>query len=212
MVISPLAAHQSRVLELFAQLLEYPHQGLARTARECSAVVANDNAEAATLLEQFAAFVDRTPYHILEEVFTATFDLNANRHPYIGYHLFGEAYKRSVFMLELRDRYRRFGFSEGSELPDHIAVILRFMSLCSDQDVVAELGRDAIMISLDPMIVPGDLEPAVEEGEEGPPPMFDVGDDYSRVLRALKLILEAYVGTPSEIEVIPIPDQSRLVS
>ena len=212
MVATELATQQSRVLELFAQLLEYPHPGLAGTARECSTVIAQENAEAAALLEQFATFVERTPYNILEEVFTATFDLNANRHPYIGYHLFGEAYKRSVFMLELRDRYRRFGFSEGAELPDHISVILRFMSLCPDEDVVAELGRDAIMVSLDPMIVPGDLEPAVEEGEEGPPPMFDVGDDYSRVLRALKLILEARFGAPSEIEVIPLPDQSRLVS
>lgn len=212
MVATELATQQSRVLELFAQLLEYPHAGLARTARECGATIATESAEAAALLEQFAAFVERTPYHILEEVFTATFDLNANRHPYIGYHLFGEAYKRSVFMLELRDRYRKHGFSEGSELPDHISVIMRFMSLCPDQDIVAELARDAIMFSLDPMIVPGDLEPNMDEGEEGPPPMFDVGDDYSRVLKALKLVLELRFGPPSQLEVIPLPDQSRLVS
>ncbi len=212
MVAAQPSTQRSRVLELFAQLLEYPHPGLARTARECSAALANENAEAAALLEQFAAFVERTPYNILEEVFTATFDLNANRHPYIGYHLFGEAYKRSVFMLELRDRYHKHGFDHGAELADHIAVMLRFMSLCPDQNVVAELGRDAIIPSLDPMIVPGDLEPVVEGEEEGPPPMFDVGDDYSRVLRALKSVLEARFGLPSEIEVIPLPDQSRLVS
>ncbi|MGH7659780.1 MAG: nitrate reductase molybdenum cofactor assembly chaperone [Vulcanimicrobiaceae bacterium] len=200
------------MLELFAQLLEYPHAGLAGTARECSALIVQENAEAAALLEQFAKFVERSPYNILEEVFTATFDLNANRHPYIGYHLFGEAYKRSVFMLELRDRYRKYGFDHGAELADHVSIILRFMSLCPDQTVVGELARDAIIISLDPMILPGELEPNLDEGEEGPPPMFDVGDDYSRVLRALKLILEARFGAPSEIEVIPIPDQSRLVS
>ena len=156
------------------------------------------------------AFVKRTPRSTLEEVFTATFDLNAGRHPYIGFHLFGEAYKRSVFMLELRDRYRKYRFEHGSELADHLSVMLRFMAICDDEEIKGELARDALIRSLEPMMVSADAEP-VAEGEEGPV-FFDVGDDYSRVLQALRLVLIHRYGMPSELEIIPIPDQSRLVS
>ena len=199
-----------RVLEQFADLLGYPYPGLATTARECSAAVAQESPEAAELLREFAAFVERTPYNVLEEIFTATFDLNASRHPYVGYHLFGEAYKRSVFMLELRDRYKQYDFNEGLEMPDHVAIMLRFMSRCPDYDTVAELCRDALLVTLEPMMAL-EIEAPVEEGEEIPP-FFDVGDDYSRVLQALRLVLLARYGAPAELEVIPLPEQSRLVS
>ena len=202
--------HETRVLELFAELLEYPHRGLARTARECSAAVASDNPEAVALLKQFAAFVERVPFNTLEEVYTATFDLNASRHLYIGYHLFGEAYKRSVFMLELKNRYRAHGFNEGLELTDHLAIMLRFMAGCPEKSVVEEIALEAVIPSLDPMIVCDEAEPVVE-GEEQPP-FFDIGDDYSRVLKALRLVLLARFGEPAQLEVIPLPDESRLVS
>lgn len=198
------------MLELFAELLEYPHRGLATTARECSAEIASDNPEAAALLTQFAAFVERIPYNTLEEVYTATFDLNASRHLYIGYHLFGEAYKRSVFMLELRERYRTHGFEEGMELTDHLAIMLRFMARCPDKGAVEELALEGVIPSLEPMMVSDVAEP-VAEGEEQPP-FFDVGDDYSRVLKALRQVLLARFGEPAQLQVIPLPDESRLVS
>jgi nitrate reductase assembly molybdenum cofactor insertion protein NarJ len=210
MVATEPQTSQSRVLELFAELLEYPRPRLADTARECRDAVASESSEAAALLEEFISFVERTPRSTLEEVFTATFDLNAGRHPYIGFHLFGEAYKRSVFMLELRDRYRKYRFDHGSELADHLSVMLRFMAICDDEEAKSELARDALIRSLEPMMVSADAEP-VAEGEEGPV-FFDVGDDYSRVLKALRLVLINRYGMPSELEIIPIPDQSRLVS
>lgn len=210
MVAAELTTPASRVLTLFADLLEYPSSGLAQTARECARIIAHESPEAATRLEEFAAFVERTPRNTLEEVFTATFDLNASRHPYVGYHMFGEAYKRSVLLLELKERFRAHGFDSGSELPDHIAVLLRFMALCPDEELITELVREAILPTLEPMMVAPEAEP-VGPDEEAPVP-FDIGDDYSRVLRALQLILVERYGPPAELEVIPLPDESRLVS
>jgi nitrate reductase delta subunit len=201
------ATHEAKVLGLFAELLEYPHSRLAQTARSCGELIAADSAEAAALLDEFASFVDRTPYDTLEEIFTATFDLNASCHPYVGYHLFGEAYKRSVFMLELKDRFRRHDFDPGLELPDHVAVLLRFLSHCDDSEVSTEIARDGLLATLESMIVPEE-EPVDDEA----PPIFDVGDDYRRVLQALRLFLQARYGTPAELEPIPVPDSSRLVS
>ena len=210
MVAMEATTPNSRVLALFAELLDYPHHGLATTARECAGLVANESPEAAEKLTEFAAFVERTPWNTLEEVFTATFDLNASRHPYVGYHMFGEAYKRSVFFLELKDRYREHGFDSGMELPDHIAVMLRFMAQCPDSALTTEIVREAILPTLDPMMAAPEAEPVGPDEEA--PIVFDVGDDYSRVLRALQLILLARYGPPVELEVIPLPDQTRLVS
>lgn len=201
---------ESRVLGLFARLLEYPHSGVAQTARDCRELIAAESAEAAALLGEFAAFAERTPQNTLEEVFTGTFDLNASCHPYVGYHMFGEAYKRSALLLELKERFREHGFDPGVELPDHIAILLRFMSVCPDAELVDEIAREALLPTLEPMTVPPEPEP-VDEGEEAPE-VFDMGDDYRRVLHALRLVLQARYGMPEEVQPIPIPDQERLVS
>lgn len=204
------ATKESRVLGLFAQLLEYPHSGVAQAARECRAIIAPESAEAAALLDEFAAFAERTPHNTLEEVFTATFDLNASCHPYVGYHMFGEAYKRSALLLELKERFREHDYDPGVELPDHIAVLLRFMSLCPDAELNAEIALEALLPTLEPMTVPPEPEP-LDEDEEAPE-VFDLGDDYRRVLHALRLVLQARYGMPAELQPIPLPDPSRLVS
>lgn len=210
MVATESTTNQARILELFAELLEYPAPGVADLARECRGLVAPENPQAAALLAEFAAFVERTPHSTVEEIFTSTFDLNASCHPYVGYHMFGEAYKRSALMLELQDRFREHNFDPGVELPDHIAVLLRFMSLNPDAELTAEIARDALVPTLEPMTSPPEVA-EVEEGEEAPE-VFDMGDDWRRVLQALRLILQARYGMPEEIVPIPLPDPELLVS
>jgi nitrate reductase molybdenum cofactor assembly chaperone len=235
--------NESRVLGLFAELLEYPRPGVAQTARECRALIAPESEEAAALLGEFAAFAERTPHATLEEVFTSTFDLNASCHPYVGYHMFGEAYKRSALMLELQNRFREHNFDPGVELPDHIAVLLRFMSLCPDAELTNEIAREALLPTLEPMTAPpdpeedGDGEDQIARGfGESPRPedvprvplretvpvgrdpgqealaVFHAGDDYRRVLHALRLILQARYGMPVQVQPIPVPDQALLIS
>jgi len=201
---------ESRVLALFGDLLEYPNSDLARTARECSALVGLENPEAAAFLTEFVAFAERTPANTIEEIYTATFDLNAQCHPYIGYHMFGEAYQRSALLLELKDRFQDYDFDPGIELPDHIAVLLRFMSICTDPEEIEEIAREAVLRTLDPMTLIPESDP-VEEGEEAPE-LFDWGVDYRRVLLALRLVLRARYGEPEELKPIPIPDPELLVS
>ncbi len=60
------------------------------------------------------------------------------------------------------------------------------------------------------MMVEPEPEP-IEEGE-GVPQVFDLSDDYRRVLQALELVLRQRYGTPAESVPIPIPEQERLVS
>ena len=65
--------------------------------------------QAATLLGVFRDFAEEHPLGKLQEVYSGFFDLNSICHPYIGYQLFGENYKRSVFMCRTQEELPRRG-------------------------------------------------------------------------------------------------------
>lgn len=205
---------QTRILGLFADLLEYPRPDMdvAAAARECRELVAEESPDAAKLMDYFIAFAERTPRDTMEEIFSATFDLNASCHPYVGYHMFGESYPRSLFMVELKERFRDQNFDHGIELPDHIAVLLRFASTCDDAELRDELTREAVFPTLAPMTLAPESAPALEEGEGAAPEIFDIGTDYRHVLQALQLVLRARYGAPRQLDPVPVPSSERLVS
>jgi len=126
----------ARLYELFANLLEYPTPALARQAQACGERLAEVRPEAAGLLERFCRTVEDAPLERMEELYTSTFDMQPVSYPYVGYHLFGESYKRGIFMAQLNGGYHERGFSAGSELPDHVAVVLRFLALTTAGTVV----------------------------------------------------------------------------
>ena len=71
---------QGRVEALFAELLEYPRSGLIAVVRVCVMELARAGRdEAAASLRQFQGTLQETPLHRLEEIYTATFDLDAVR-------------------------------------------------------------------------------------------------------------------------------------
>jgi nitrate reductase molybdenum cofactor assembly chaperone len=116
----------SHLYRLFADLLGYPTPALAGQAQEAAAGAGV--AQATALLHGFYSFVEQASPARLEELYTGTFDLQAVCYPYVGYHLFGDSYKRGMFMAQLNAGYLERGFSAGKELPDHVAVILRFLA------------------------------------------------------------------------------------
>src|SRR3972149_6407406 len=116
----------ARQYNLFADLLEYPTPALPRQARACAEWLLVMHPEEAARLEQFQRSVDESTTERMEEVYTRTFDMQPVCYPYVGYHLFGESYKRGAFMAQLNEGYRTYGYSSGNELPDHVGIILRF--------------------------------------------------------------------------------------
>lgn len=177
----------------FADILDYPHPRLLDAIQRCEALLATRRPDATALLGEFRRFVEVTPAGLLEEVYSGTFDLGASCHPYIGYHLFGETYQRSAFLVGLRESFAPLGFSEGTELPDHLAVLLRFLAIC-DEAQAEELVRFALIPAMSQMI--GDSDPAdpVEDGEE-PLDLGEARRAYRRVLQALLLCLRDWQST-----------------
>jgi nitrate reductase molybdenum cofactor assembly chaperone NarJ/NarW len=60
----------------------------------------------------------------LEELYTTTFDLNPVATLEVGWHVWGEQYERGRFLADLRPLQARHGIEEGTELPDHLTVLL----------------------------------------------------------------------------------------
>lgn len=190
---------RARTTSLLADVVDYPHPGLADEAEAVRTLVAGTSPPAAALLERFVQDVEEAGPGRIEELYSSAFDLDtlstfeATCYPYVGHHLLGETYRRSRFMVELLDRYREHGFAvDGRELPDHLLVMLRFVAHCRDEELAEELLGDAILPALRRMTLNG--EEAVLTGSSG-------RRVYLRVLEAVRLVLEEYLWPELDVAV-----------
>jgi nitrate reductase delta subunit len=169
-----MADELSGLYRLFAGLLEYPTAALPQQVVECGDRLSEIDGRAAASLEELRGMAEQAPLARLEELYTGTFDLMAVCTPYVGIQLFGEGYKRGLFMARLNQGYRERGFSAGSELPDHVAVVLRFLALGTEGEFGQVLLREGLV-------------PAVEKMTQA---FGDGGDNpYAGVLRALLRVI-----------------------
>lgn len=173
-----------RVFGLFARILEYPWDRPARAARDCAAAVEPLDREAARRLRSFAAFVRRAALGRLQEAYSRMFELDPSCPPYLGHQLFGETYRRSAFLVGLAERYQERGMVVEGELPDHLAVVLRYLSLSPPDEEMREMVTEALVPALDKMC-------GKHGSERG----------YGAVLEALRLVLRRV--TPSDAAVAP---------
>ena len=144
-----LFSRRAQVLGLFADILDYPAPGLARKAAECATLIGAAQPEAVALLESFQRFAEETSLGKLQEIYSGFFDLNSICHPYVGYQLFGENYKRSSFLLGLKKAYRTEGFEAStSEIPDRLSVVLRFVAHSKGGEDIDELLNRGLLPAL----------------------------------------------------------------
>ncbi|MDD2899455.1 MAG: nitrate reductase molybdenum cofactor assembly chaperone [Desulfuromonadaceae bacterium] len=121
--------------DALARMLDYPEEkqllqvdyNLVRTflnkMRLCSPI------------SEFADFVDASSLAALQEEYVATFDFNPATAPYLGHHLFGDNQKKGGYMIMLKQEFERCGYTPvGTELPDHLSVVLGFLAHLSRQE------------------------------------------------------------------------------
>ena len=140
-----------QLCRLFADVLDYPGAALVTSAEECATRLKASYNGAAGPMQSFAGFAREQPPGVLEELYTHTFDVTPADTLYIGYHIFGETPKRSVFLVRLQEAYQSHGFSGGTELADHLSVLLRFLSVARDAEFMAPLVHDCILPVLEKM-------------------------------------------------------------
>jgi nitrate reductase delta subunit len=193
----------ARLWQTFARVLEYPHERPAAVARECAALLRPVSIEAAAVMDRFAAFAGDVPRGELEETYTRTFDLDPTRCPYVGFHLFGETYKRSVFLVRLKTLAREAGVELGSELPDHVAAVLRVLAASTDDDFTAELATAALLPAVRRMAAGEEAGSTGTADGDQPGPAGAAASPapapapYRAVLDALRVALERCYPAPA---------------
>ncbi len=132
----------------FAPLLAYPDEDYKKYSLDWQKAVSMYYVGAGNLLEKFNQQISTLTTSDLEEVFTRTFDMAPVCVPYISAHIFGdENYERGKLMSGLLDRYSEVGFDYGREMPDHVAIVLRFAGECQNdelQDLIDYVLSDPI--------------------------------------------------------------------
>jgi len=126
---------EAEVLDAIATALRYP---VPRPSRlEC----------AADFFDETAHVDDRG----MEELYTTTFDLNPVATLEVGYHLWGEQYERGRFLSDLRGLQQTLGIDSGTELPDHLTVLLPTIAASNDDTLREHCTKaiDKILIRLD---------------------------------------------------------------
>jgi nitrate reductase delta subunit len=200
---------QRQIFHLLAHILEYPRSDLTGIVSECETLLSLEYSQAAARLREFQDVVVEIPLGRLQEIYTITFDLDATCHPYVGHHLFGESYKRSAFMLGLKERYQRYGLVTGSEVSDHLALLVRFLSLCNDSAEAEVIIRDALVPALKQMLKQKD---EVEtEGEKLVAGKVHKPRVYQDALEALLRMLQAQPAYNHQATTIETAGQSVIV-
>jgi nitrate reductase delta subunit len=164
---------ETRIYELFARLLDYPTEDQLPAIDECIDLLSTDWPEAALELLPFVQFAGGSRLEKLQEVYTATFDLQPLCHPYVGYQLCGEGRQRAQFLVKLGEIYREKGHTPGGELADHLVEVLRFLALPGDEAARRELLEEGLL-------------PALQKMTDG----FEQPDHpYGQMLRSLQIFL-----------------------
>lgn len=116
---------EANIYEALAVVLTYPDEHYLEGVREAVRVAP---CEIEPPLQEFARELEGKDTLELQELFTATFDLNPVCSLELGWHLFGENYDRGLLLVRLRELLRQHGIAETGELPDHLAYALQLIA------------------------------------------------------------------------------------
>ncbi|MGH9467723.1 MAG: nitrate reductase molybdenum cofactor assembly chaperone [Terriglobales bacterium] len=128
---------------LFADALDYPGAGWAAVLARMDLAADPSGSVAA-----FAAAARELPLGALQEIYTATFDMQPDMTLSTGFHLFGDDYQRSDFLVRLSGILRARQFAYGAELPDHACLLLRFLAQAAGGPEAEGLAEECLAPAL----------------------------------------------------------------
>jgi nitrate reductase delta subunit len=139
--------------QIVADLLEYPTSVWPERLESGGSAFSD---QAPSIAQAFARFRDEAtlPLAELQELYTRTFDLNPVCALEIGYHLFGENYKRGIFLANLRATEAPFALGQEEELPDYLPVLLRLLPCLEDDELSSALVHECLVPALKKMLAP----------------------------------------------------------
>ena len=171
------------MLDGLGAALEYPRAGYRAGIVECRDLLVEGEPEAAVAVAAFCdatAGLDDTG---LEELYTRTFDLNPVCTPEVGWHIYGEQYRRGRFLVQARELLSVIGIEEKGELPDHLMSLLPAVARLESADAALFAGTY--------------LVPAVDKMLAG---LKDKANPYEHILLAIRGVLATFASEPIEVQ------------
>ncbi|MBL4811363.1 MAG: nitrate reductase molybdenum cofactor assembly chaperone [Rhodobacteraceae bacterium] len=147
-----------RTLKSFSLMLSYPTRELQEAMSEIGGVLAADSRLTSAARRDLRPLVQELAtrdIYELEEQFVLLFDRSRTLSLNLFEHVHGESRDRGGAMVSLVETYREAGFDPiSTELPDHLPVLLEFLSTQSfdiAQDILADAAHimEALVVRLD---------------------------------------------------------------
>jgi nitrate reductase delta subunit len=182
------------IYERLADLLDYPVANWQSRCDECKDSRTSEGESCVSQFGLFASETERLSLSELQELYTRTFDLNPVCTLDIGYHLFGENYKRGVFLASLRETEAPFDLGQEHQLPDYLPVLLRLLTKLDDQELRASLMVECLLPALSKM------HKALGDGE----------NPYRHLVQTVQAVLQSEVGEDfrQSVDRSPVPRAS----
>ncbi|HZR07643.1 MAG TPA: nitrate reductase [Myxococcales bacterium] len=139
------------VLATFAELFAYPRGDVASTVKRCLALLEPGH-PSAPKLRTFLSWASRSSHGEIEEVYSATFDLQPSCAPYVGHQICPEPARRNLFLSALAAVYSGEGFRPQEELGDHLSEVLRFLAVARDPEARLSLIHEGLVPAVERMI------------------------------------------------------------
>lgn len=135
---------------IFSHVLSYPDTRYKGWVELCAKGL-DDMPAASAIFQSFADLVRNEPLTFLEERFVETFEMTRKRPLEIGWHLYGEQYKRGEFLVKMRRMLREYGVEESQELPDHLSHCLSLLPRMEADDA-EEFLANYLLPALDSLL------------------------------------------------------------
>lgn len=146
-----LSKDSARLPASFADILEYPTNDWSERVNTLSRILRGET----TASRHFSTFCSKTGSMSLielQELYAQSFDLNPNCALEIGYHLFGEDYKRGEFLANLREAENAFELGQERQLPDYLPVLLRLLAQLDDDELRGSLAGYCLIPGLSKIV------------------------------------------------------------
>jgi nitrate reductase delta subunit len=142
----------NHLYEILANSLEYPGEDWNARLERCRQWLTVQEPDVAVQFIRFRRQVSELSIDKLQELYTQTFDLNPVCTLDIGYHLFGENYKRGELLAKLRETETPYELGQANQLPDHLPVLLRLLVKLDDQELRLALIVEILIPALGKML------------------------------------------------------------
>lgn len=138
--------------KLLAEMFRYPAHDLKPYFGKWTDTIKNYAPELSGKLDQFYSHIIEKPLSYQQEYYISTFDVQPVSSLDVGYVLFGEDYRRGLFLVNIKKEQIKACNDCGSELPDHLPNILTLLPEIQDPDLAEELIYSLLIPAIHEMI------------------------------------------------------------